>query len=249
MSHPRLRCLRALILRDLGTMVRTPVAFPIGAAFVVGMSLWCTDAISSAAWGDAPVFTLTLVLGIGALWSTTTMGINTVVQERTRGCYATLRTAGVSPRAFFAAKVVAIWIMTFCLSWLGCVASALSPLTSLAIALWMALGALPFALIGVACGAIIKSSASSSAPILVLSLITQVVAISYAWPRIAPYIWVSPMALGQIGGSNLAQGLLPWEGTGFWGLVWLAWLITSAALLAWAVRRYASDSPWEKTPA
>lgn len=246
MSHPWLRHLSALILRDLGTMVRTPIAFPVGAALMVGLSLWCADAMPSAEWEEARAFALVFVLGVGTLWSTTTLGVNTVLQERSRGCYSTLRTAGVSPWSFFTAKIAAVWVMTLCLSWLGCMASALAPLTSVAIALWMATGALPFILLGVACGVITKSSPSSSVPILALSLSAQVVAVSYAWPRIAPYAWASPLALGQIGSSNLAQGIAPFEGTGLLGLQWLAWLLVSAALLVWAVQRHARGNQGEK---
>lgn len=232
----------ALVLRDLGNTVRTPLAMPVGAAFTVGVSLWCTDTFAALDWSESRTFCLAMVLGIAALWSTMTVTINAVVQERTHGCYATLQTAGVAPIAILASKAVAASAMTFCLAWLGGIALSLAPATSSLVAAWMAAGSVPFVLLGIASGIVAKTCAASSAPVLALSLLAQVVAISYAWSRLASVARVSPLALGQMGAVNLTQGLWPSQGIEETAISWLLWLVIGVAGLLWATRRLGADA-------
>lgn len=232
-----LRALGALVLRDLGCTLRTPVIVLMG---VLSVALCWMVAQWIGDLGALDELTRLFVLASDAtvppLMGGSSVALFLLVEEREHGACAALARAGVPLGAMVASKVLAATVFTAAIV-LACLAATDVPAACWAPATLMATAAsLPFLVIAAALGATLRAYSQTSIWCLLLVCLALPTEVATLDPALAPLATAMPLQAGASAVTWLATGIEPTEGWAVAAGVFAAWAVISAAVMAVCLR-------------
>ena len=245
------RTLRALFARDVGNALRNPTV--IVCCLITLALCWYMHvkvSMGSAGWGletqpdaEAAKAWMTYVVSASAVFPATMAGCVTTLfvmaEEREHGSYEVMRRAGVSLGEILASKIaigVLASVVFSLVALLPCVSRVLDLVLA---AILVAAGSVPYVVLCVACGLLLRKQIHTNGLSVLLALASLVPIVASVSPVVACVATLCPTYF--LAFANVAV-LVGGQGAGGWAVAlasWVAWLAVSSALLLWRAKRVA----------